>query len=51
MKFSKVLLILGIIAFVSIFAMTISFAASSEHVTKCKQYMWDSYDKKIVIYH
>lgn len=48
MRFSKVLLILGIIALVSAFAMSTSFAASSEHVTKYKQYVWDSYDKKIV---
>ncbi|KZX15214.1 hypothetical protein MBCUT_16740 [Methanobrevibacter cuticularis] len=48
MKFSKILLILGIIALLSAFAMSTSFAISSEKITKYKLYSNSTYNKKIV---
>jgi len=49
MKFSKkILLILGIIAFVSIFLMSTSFAASSEKISKWDAKITDSFNKKVV---
>lgn len=48
MKFSKILLIVGIVALVFTFAMSTSSAASSEKITKFKMYDKNSYNKKIV---
>jgi len=48
MKFSKILLIVGVVTLVFAFAMSTSFAVSSEKITKYKMYGENSYNKKIV---
>lgn len=48
MKFSKFLLIMGITTLLLVCIINTSFAASSEHVTKYKQYKWENCNKKII---
>lgn len=48
MKISRILLIIGIVAIISAFAISTSFAASSENIYKYKIYGKNNYNKKIV---
>ena len=47
MKFSKILLIIGIVAFISAFTMSTTFATSSEKLTQYKSSFYSSADKKV----
>ena len=48
MKIKRIILIMGILAFITIFALNASFAASNETIDKFKTQQVDTYNKKII---